>query len=100
MVIHSDGYHRSYIWQSRIPYGGKRKGPRLHDFRHTFCVHRLRDWIKDGKDITALFPYLCSYLGHADTRGTEYYFQLTAEFYPEIIEQSEKYWNGVTENEV
>ena len=77
---------RNYLWKARIPHGGKSKGPRVHDFRHTFCVHRIRNWIREGRDITALFPYLCAYLGHADTRGTEYYFRLTAEFYPEIVQ--------------
>jgi len=83
---------RDYLWKARIPHGGKSKGPRVHDFRHTFCVHRIRNWIKEGHNITALFPYLCAYLGHADTRGTEYYFRLTAEFYPDLITRSEKYW--------
>ena len=90
---------RNYLWKARIPHGGKSKGPRVHDFRHTFCIHRIRNWIREGRDITALFPYLCAYLGHADTRGTEYYFRLTAEFYPEMVSRFEKYWKDGEINE-
>lgn len=56
-------------------------------------MHRLRDWVIDGRDISALFPYLCAYMGHADTRCTEYYLRLTAELYPDIVIKSEKYFN-------
>lgn len=74
-------------------------GPRVHDFRHTFCVHRLRDWVLEGKDINALFPYLCAYMGHADTRCTEYYLRLTADLFPDIVRKSEHYFNGASADE-
>ncbi|MDR2729033.1 MAG: tyrosine-type recombinase/integrase [Chitinispirillales bacterium] len=93
------GAFRKYLWEAGISHGGKEKGPRVHDFRHTMVVHRIRDWVKEKRDITALFPYLCAYLGHADTRGTEYYFRLTAEFYPELVERAERYWNEDDINE-
>ena len=67
-------------------------GPRVHSFRHTFCVHRLKIWVLDKKDITALFPYLCAYMGHKDTRCTEYYLRLTADLYPDIIHKTETYF--------
>lgn len=67
-------------------------GPRIHDFRHTFCVHRLRDWFLENRDISALFPYLCAYMGHADTRCTEYYLRLTADLYPDIVRKMESYY--------
>ncbi len=74
-------------------------GPRLHDFRHTFCVHRLRDWVLEGKDVGSLFPYLCAYMGHADTRCTEYYLRLTADIYPDVVEKMERHFNGEATNE-
>ena len=60
----------------------------------TFCVHRLKIWVLDKKDITALFPYLCAYMGHRDTRCTEYYLRLTADLYPDIIHKTEIYFYG------
>lgn len=87
------GIFRKVLRIAGIPHAGKSKGPTVHSFRHTFCVHRLRDWVIDGRDISALFPYLCAYMGHADTRCTEYYLRLTAELYPDIVIKSEKYFN-------
>ena len=69
-------------------------GPRVHSFRHTFCVHRLKLWVLEGKDINALFPYLCAYMGHKDTRCTEYYLRLTADLYPNLVYKAERYFYG------
>lgn len=85
-------YFRRILWEAGIHHNGK--GPRLHDFRHTYCVHRLKEWVLEKKDVTALFPYLCAYMGHADTRCTEYYLRLTTDLYPDIITKSESYFNG------
>lgn len=79
------------LHQAKIPH--PKGGPRIHDLRHTFCVHRLRNWVLEGRNINALFPYLCAYMGHADTRCTEYYLRLTADLYPDIISKSEKYFD-------
>ncbi len=87
-------YFREILWKAGIHHGGKGSGPRVHSFRHTFCVHKLKEWVLEKKDITALFPYLCAYMGHSDTRCTEYYLRLTADLYPDILEKSEKYFEG------
>lgn len=85
-------YFRRILWKAGIHHNGK--GPRLHDFRHTYCVHKLKQWVLEGKDVNALFPYLCAYMGHADTRCTEYYLRLTTDLYPDIITKTENYFNG------
>ena len=41
--------------------------PRLHDLRHTFAVHRLTAWYKEGADVQRLLPVLSVYLGHDTT---------------------------------
>ena len=38
---------------------------RFHDLRHTFATHRLYHWMRDGKDLNAMLPYLSAYMGHA-----------------------------------
>jgi integrase len=48
-------------------------GPRLYDFRHTFATHRLYQWMHEGKDVTAMLPYLSAYMGHAQLSDTHYY---------------------------
>lgn len=74
---------REILWKTKISHGGK--GPRLHDFRHSFSVHCLKKWVLQKEDITNLLPYLSTYLGHVDLRGTQHYLRLTADLYPEII---------------
>jgi integrase len=58
--------------------------PRVHDFRHSFCVYRLNQWVREGKDINALYPYLSEYLGHSNFADTDYYLSLVPSFYPQM----------------
>ncbi|MCL5961603.1 MAG: tyrosine-type recombinase/integrase [Chloroflexi bacterium] len=55
------------------------RGPRLHDFRHTFAVHRLLEWYRDGGDVQARLPLLTDYLGHVSLVSTQVYLEMTAE---------------------
>jgi integrase/recombinase XerD len=79
---------RQILWEARISHSGK--GPRLHDIRHSFSVHCLKKWVSNGEDLTNLLPYLSTYLGHVDLRGTQHYLRLTADLYPEIIASVEQ----------
>jgi len=81
---------RKFLWDARISHGGKGKGPRLHDLRHTFAVHCLRRWVEEGKDLSAYLPILKTYLGHTHFRETAYYLRLTADLYPTITAQVEQ----------
>jgi len=38
--------------------------PRLHDLRHTFAVHRLTEWYRQGADVQKLVYHISVYLGH------------------------------------
>jgi len=55
------------------------RGPRIHDFRHTFAVNRLAQWYRQGENINAKLPLLATYLGHTALTGTEIYLHATAE---------------------
>jgi len=48
-------YYRKILWEAGIPRGGRGKGPRLHDLRHTFSVHSLQNWIQAGVDVCVCF---------------------------------------------
>ena len=50
--------------------------PRLYDLRHTFATHRLYQWMREGKDLYSMLPYLSSYMGHAKLTETFYYIHL------------------------
>jgi integrase len=65
----------------RGPVGAR--GPRLHDFRHTFAVQRLVTWYREGASLAAKLPLLSTYLGHTTLIGTEVYLQATAELLEE-----------------
>jgi len=75
---------RRFLWQARIPHGGKGHGPRIHDLRHAFAVNNLRSWFERGEDASALLPVLQVYMGHSSIADTDYYLRLTAESYPHI----------------
>jgi len=47
--------------------------PRVHDFRHTFAVHALLRWYREGKDVQAKLPLLSTYMGHVSIVSTAYY---------------------------
>lgn len=84
---------RAYLKKAGIPH--LKQGPRVHDFRHTMCVHRLKTWVLEGKDLNAYLPYLSKYMGHVDFRGTEYYLKLTADLYPYLIEKMNEHQMGI-----
>ena len=48
-----------------------RIGPRPYDLRHTFAVHRLERWYRQGADLHGRLPWLSAYLGHVNLLGTE-----------------------------
>jgi integrase len=81
---------RKFLDDAGISHGGKDKGPRLHDLRHTFAVNCLNNWVKDGNDITAAVPYLAAYLGHSHFRHSQVYLRLTADMFPDIVSKIER----------
>lgn len=72
-----------------IEYKGKHIGPRLHDLRHTFACHSLKQMDECGMDIYTTLPILSTILGHRSMDSTEKYAKLTSEVYPEIIKKIE-----------
>jgi len=59
-------------------------GPRIHDLRHTFAVHRLLAWYRHGDNLAAKLPLLSTYLGHTTITGTEIYLQATAQLLEQV----------------
>lgn len=76
---------RRFLWRAGISHGGQGKGPRIHDFRHTYAVHCLKKWVEEEKDLTAYFPVLKTYMGHNSLRETAYYLRMTADVFPNIV---------------
>ncbi len=59
--------------------GRGRVGPRLHDLRRSFVVHRMLAWYRDGIDAQAKLPYLWTYLGHRGLSSSLVYLTITPE---------------------
>jgi len=53
--------------------------PRIHDLRHSFAVHRLIAWYRDGGDVNARLPALATYMGHVNICSSQVYLQPTEE---------------------
>jgi integrase len=86
---------RKALSAAGISHGGKGKGPRLHDLRHTFAVRVLNTWVRDGKNLTLALPYLAIYMGHAGLKASQHYLRLTAEMYPELLKVVEEKYGWV-----
>lgn len=75
---------REILWDSGISHGGKGLGPRLHDLRHTYAVHALKQAVDRGVDVYCALPILSTFLGHASVEATSQYVRLTADAFPDI----------------
>jgi len=71
--------------------GGARQQPRIHDLRHTFAVHRLTSWYRQGADVQRLLHHLSVYLGHVEIRHTQAYLSMTPELLREASQRFERY---------
>jgi integrase len=61
---------------------------RPYDFRHHFAYANMNRWLREGKDVNAMLPYLMKYMGHSDIENTLYYFHLVPDIYDAIVRKS------------
>ncbi len=80
---------RSYVGLRRQD--GAYFQPRLHDLRHTFAVHRLVAWYRQGADVQLLLPKLSTYLGHIGLAETQHYLTMTPDLLQEAAQRFERY---------
>jgi integrase len=53
--------------------------PTIHSLRHTFAVNNIIKWVRQGKDVNAMLPYLSRYMGHVGVASTQVYLQSVEE---------------------
>lgn len=82
--------YRKILFKAGISHGGRGKGPRLHDIRHTAAVHALESMASAGLDLYYSLPILSTYLGHDTLMSTDKYVRLTSEMYPSVINNANK----------
>jgi integrase/recombinase XerD len=73
---------------------GARYQPRLHDLRHTFAVHRLTEWYRQGAAVQRLVYDLSVYLGHVRLVHTQVYLTMTPELLHLASTSFERYARG------
>lgn len=88
---------RKVLANANILYLGKGKGPRLHDLRHSYAIHRMLIWYEQGKDLGAMLPLLSTYLGHVGLSSSQYYLRLTEDLLSEITHRYQKRFNHLIE---
>ena len=93
ITLPSHSIYQRFRWalsKSGIPYEGRLRGPRLHDFRHTFAVFTMNKLFEQKKDIAAVLPIISAYLGHAGIESTERYLRLTEDRLTSITDSMEQ----------
>ena len=70
------------------------QSPRMHGLRHTFAVHRVTSWYREGVDVQRLLPVLSTYMGHVKLEGTQIYLSMTPELLQEASQRFERYVFG------
>lgn len=93
-------YFRKILWNAKIPHLGRGKGPRLHDFRHTFAVKVLEKWVKEKHNISTALPYLATYMGHCGLKSSEHYLRLTKNMYPELLDAYTQKFDWILKDDI
>ncbi len=64
-----------------------RKGPRVHDLRHSMVVNRILQWYRSGVNPQDKLHFLSTYLGHRDINSTLVYITVTQDLLQEASER-------------
>ena len=75
------------------------RGPRLHDLRHTFAVHRLLRWYREGGDVQSRLPALATFMGHVRPESTQVYLTITTELLQEANARFHRHFGCLFEEE-
>lgn len=65
------------------------KGPRIHDFRHTFAIRTMITWYDNGLDPNHEMLALTNYLGHTHIKYTNWYLENVPELMQRALERAE-----------
>lgn len=67
------------LWDASEVRASCGRRPRVHDLRHSFAVHRLLRWYREGVDVQERLPRLSTFLGHVEIHSTQVYLTITAD---------------------
>lgn len=78
-----------------IMYHGHYQGPRLHDWRHTFCVESFQQLISNGLESRNALMLVSAMMGHQHFSSTEHYLRLTKTMFPDISKALDKIYADI-----
>lgn len=78
--------HKDLLAMAHIKYEGNGKGPRIHDWRHTFCVESYQKLLDMGLHERNALLLISVMMGHQHFSATEKYLRLTKHMFPRVIE--------------
>ena len=61
---------------------------RAYDFRHHSVYANMNRWLREGRNVNVMLPYLMRYMGHSDVKNTLYYFHPVPDIYGGILDRS------------
>jgi integrase/recombinase XerD len=81
-----------------VPTNGSRP-PRVHDLRHTFAVHRLLRWYREGVDVQERLVLLSTFMGHVSIYSTQCYLTITGALLDEANHRFHATFGGIADQE-
>lgn len=90
---------RSLLDEIEIVRPLNKRGPRLHDMRHTFAVHRLLQWYQEGVDVQQKLVLLSTFMGHFNIYSTQVYLTITGSLLHEANKRFHKNFGAVYEKD-
>lgn len=96
-ITHSMLYeiHKELLYLANIRYDGHGRGPRIHDWRHTFCIESFQQLINSGHDSRNALMLVSAAMGHQHYTATERYLRLTQTMFPDISEALDKIYKNI-----
>jgi integrase/recombinase XerD len=85
------------LTEANIPYLGAGKGPRLHDLRHAYAIHRMMLWYEQDAVLGVKLPILATYLGHVSLLSSQYYLRLTEDLLAGVLSRYETRFGALIE---
>ena len=83
--------HKVLLEMAGIPFLGGGKGPRVHDWRHTFAVCSLHSMLDSNISFDKAVQLLSEVMGHTNVLSTEYFLRETIEAFPETMNKLTEY---------
>lgn len=69
--------------------------PRIHSLRHSFAVHRLLKWYREGHDVNHKLLLLSTYMGHSQVGHTQVYLN----FYDTVLKEAGRQFGDFLDRE-